>query len=198
MDFKNVKIVSTMVVILKTIAFKYRGSALIILSFSNLTYTARKETKCLILKFTIAQNIISVFKKKDSVPYFCFFMFPFYNKSMLNFLHVFLYFLKNTKSQIFKTEKKLFSVAFSGITSSNLHTYIYMTPDTSRDDSDKWQIRKRPVRHLIHSRPLCIMTDLINSSRRMRHLIHQELLPNGSKKTLLTFDTSVVYLNPQT
>ncbi|GBN00615.1 hypothetical protein AVEN_86379-1 [Araneus ventricosus] len=48
-----------------------------------------------------------------------------------------------------------------------------------------------------HLCPLCIPTDWDNSSRTMRHPTRRELLPSGSRNTLLTLDTSIGHLNPQ-
>ncbi|GBO37584.1 hypothetical protein AVEN_86993-1 [Araneus ventricosus] len=40
-------------------------------------------------------------------------------------------------------------------------------------------------------------TDWDNSSRTMRHPTRRELLPSGSRNTLLTLDISIGHLNPQ-
>ncbi|GBL95790.1 hypothetical protein AVEN_715-1 [Araneus ventricosus] len=48
-----------------------------------------------------------------------------------------------------------------------------------------------------HSCPLCIPMDWDNSSRTMRLPTRRELLPSGSRNTLLTLDTSIGHLNPQ-
>ncbi|GBN91478.1 hypothetical protein AVEN_58156-1 [Araneus ventricosus] len=73
----------------------------------------------------------------------------------------------------------------------------YGTPHTSRDDSDRWQVLLCPITYT-HSCPLCIPTDWDNSSRTMQHPTRGELLPSGSRNTLMTLDTSIGYLNPQT
>ncbi|GBN35466.1 hypothetical protein AVEN_185696-1 [Araneus ventricosus] len=51
--------------------------------------------------------------------------------------------------------------------------------------------------HLPHSCPLCIPTDWDNSSKTMRHPTRRELLPSGSRNTLLTLDTSIDHITPQ-
>ncbi|GBN95473.1 hypothetical protein AVEN_97297-1 [Araneus ventricosus] len=71
----------------------------------------------------------------------------------------------------------------------------YGTPDTSRDDSDRY---------------LSILPDHLHSFMSIVHPdglgqfqqdnatpTRRELLPNGSRHTLLTLDTSIGHLNPQ-
>ncbi|GBM13859.1 hypothetical protein AVEN_44118-1 [Araneus ventricosus] len=79
-----------------------------------------------------------------------------------------------------------------------LQLACYGTSDTSRDDSDRGRCVSNLSITYTHLCPLCIPTNLDTSSRTVRHPICQESLPSSSRSTLLTLDTSIVRLNPQT
>lgn len=75
----------------------------------------------------------------------------------------------------------------------------YGTLNMFRDDCNRCQVRKHPVRSLtpIHVYLLCKLKNLDSTSREIWHPPHRELLQTGSRNTLWTLNNSVGYLNSQ-